>query len=62
MSEFKDGGPAFPTPYTTGQSGEYYTEFANGMTLRDYFAARAMQGFVTRQIIERFKNSSKWNN
>ena len=36
MMEFKDGGPAFPE------------EFGNepGMTLRDYFAAKAMQVFI----------------
>jgi hypothetical protein len=37
MSEIDDGGLAFPS--------EYYAE--QGMTLRDYFAAAALQGFVT---------------
>ena len=37
MSEIDDGGAAFPS--------EYYAE--QGMTLRDYFAAAALQGFVT---------------
>ena len=38
MSEDKDtGGPAFP----------FGTAFA-GMTLRDYFAAKAMQGLLSR--------------
>ena len=38
------GGPAFPTKnYSTFQPiAEGYSE---GMTLRDYFAAKAMQGF-----------------
>lgn len=40
MSEKNDGGPAFPVP-TTGCGEEW------GMTLRDYFAAKAMQGFAT---------------
>lgn len=30
------GGPAFPNPYFS----------TSGMTLRDYFAAKAMQAFV----------------
>ena len=30
------GGPAFPIPC-----------YANGMTLRDYFAAKAMQAYLT---------------
>jgi hypothetical protein len=36
MSDTNTGGPAFP----------YGTAYA-GMTLRDYFAAKAMQGFVS---------------
>lgn len=52
MSEIKDGGPAFP-------SGEEVTEIradgtrytyaaAPGMTLRDYFAAKAMAAHISR--------------
>jgi hypothetical protein len=38
MSEIKNGGPAFPV-------GDYHQcEF--GMSLRDYFAAKAMQSLV----------------
>ena len=33
------GGPAFPVPAGCGEEW--------GMTLRDYFAAKAMQGFAT---------------
>ena len=40
MSEINTGGPAFP-PSNPG--------YAHGMTLRDYFAAKAMQGFVSDQ-------------
>lgn len=36
MSEIEDGGSAFPS--------EYYAE--QGMTLRDYFAAAALQGLA----------------
>ena len=38
------GGPAFPfvMPSDTGHI------YANGMTLRDYFAAKAMQGLMSR--------------
>jgi hypothetical protein len=36
-----DGGPAFPRPYTPG-SGEKQ----DGMSLRDYFAAKAMHGLA----------------
>lgn len=40
MSEQNNGGPAFPKAYNT-----HYTE-DRGMNLRDYFAAKAMQGFA----------------
>jgi hypothetical protein len=36
MQEKYDGGPAFPSPYDDDE----------GMTLRDYFAAKAMQGLI----------------
>jgi hypothetical protein len=39
------GGPAFPGSYT-GNNG--MPVWSNGMTLRDYFAAKAMQGEVSR--------------
>ena len=39
MSNTNTGGPAFPTA-TLAQKTE------GGMTLRDYFAAKAMQGYV----------------
>lgn len=38
MTTKTDGGPAFPVP------GLQHDESFNGMTLRDYFAAKAMQG------------------
>lgn len=36
------GGPAFPTEYREDAT----QPCAEGMTLRDYFAAKAMQGFI----------------
>lgn len=36
MTKHNDGGPAFPREYVN----------ATGMSLRDYFAAKAMQGFI----------------
>ena len=45
-----NGGSAFPEVQTRyeGSSGEYtqYICSAGGMTLRDYFAAKAMQGML----------------
>lgn len=47
MSEqIKDGGPAFPRLLSTLEhEGDQMHSGAPGMTLRDYFAAKAMQGF-----------------
>jgi hypothetical protein len=38
------GGPAFPTPAHNLQN--------DGMTLRDYFAAKAMQGLIANNNID----------
>lgn len=44
MNTPKDGGPAFPfTP--TDRSGQI-AETQPGMSLRDYFAAKALQGMI----------------
>lgn len=40
MNEKETGGPAFPAQHFDMAEGEH------GMTLRDYFAAKAMQGFI----------------
>ena len=64
MSKGKDGGPAFPQDYEhtkaailTHQAGEISAEQLlhcarqlRGMTLRDYFAAEAMQGMVSAEF------------
>ena len=42
----KTGGPAFPVPDIDGSA------VAEGMTLRDYFAAKAMQGELAAQSEE----------
>lgn len=42
MSNTNTGGPAFPTPRY--ERGDMYSL---GMTLRDYFAAKAMQGMLS---------------
>ncbi len=42
-NKIDDGGPAFPL-------GSTCEEWMNGMTLRDYFAAKAMQGFNREMV------------
>jgi hypothetical protein len=45
MNKINTGGTAFPFPAYTYPNGEIiYGEF--GMTLRDYFAAKALQGYM----------------
>ena len=44
MNEYNDGGPAFPVP------GLHDDPEFNGMSLRDYFAAKAMQGAFSSPI------------
>lgn len=41
------GGPAFPIPLLPGQSWQGMAP-CDGMTLRDYFAAKAMQGLIAQ--------------
>ena len=43
MTTHNDGGPAFPHEF---KYGDGTVQRAIGMTLRDYFAARAMQVFL----------------
>ena len=43
-----DGGPAFPSEEQIRCNGEVCdTRKFTGMTLRDYFAAKALQGFIS---------------
>ncbi len=46
MSNTNTGGPAFPGPYVNDKGGLEAIWKQGGMTLRDYFAAKAMQGDV----------------
>ena len=43
--EFDDSGPAFPVPLNEGQSWQGMAP-CDGMTLRDYFAAKAMEASI----------------
>lgn len=52
------GGPAFPTPSITYPDGSIiFGEF--GMTLRDYFAAKAMQAELTNYGGEMWERVAK---
>ncbi|UVE55280.1 hypothetical protein [Burkholderia sp. EMB26] len=45
MSEIKDGGPAFPVTFENSTRADGF-----GMTLRDYFAAKAMAAMLTHNV------------
>ena len=44
MTNTNTGGPAFPVPDIDGSAVQ------EGMTLRDYFAAKAMQGILSATL------------
>jgi hypothetical protein len=44
--------PAFPLEMVYTQENEKF----NGMTLRDYFAAKAMTGLLTAEIVGEYSN------
>jgi hypothetical protein len=46
MSSTNTGRPAFPVPLNPGQSWQGMSP-CDGMTLRDYFAAKAMEGMLS---------------
>lgn len=60
----KTGGAAFSRPFS--KAGEYSDSIRHhaqeGMTLRDYFAAKAMQSFLSNEaIIQRHNESAAFN-
>ena len=48
MGNSKHGGPAFPIPLQPGQSFKEHGGEVDGMTLRDYFAAKALGGVIAQ--------------
>jgi hypothetical protein len=57
MSEIKDGGPAFPASRMeqgsspeAGAIGGYFEVQYSGMTLRDYFAAKALVALASSEV------------
>ena len=54
MSNTNTGGPAFPAP-TTKPLENYYP----GISVRDYFAAKAMQGFLMDDALHKEASTAK---
>ena len=54
IAPINDGGPAFPCVYYSEPIGSIGPQFTikGGMTLRDYFAAAALQGMLTDSCIQ----------
>ena len=50
MNDTNTGGPAFPS--SEFDSDYQHTFLTGGMTLRDYFAAKAMQGILFEGLTE----------
>lgn len=49
MSNTNTGGPAFPIQGHSTRNGQgFQLVMADGMTLRDYFAAKALQGLTQK--------------
>ena len=48
MSAIDNGGPAFPLATSEYDLSGTNRAEVNGMTLRDYFAAKAMQAIITK--------------
>ncbi len=48
-SEIKTGGPAFPARPTWDEHDDYSVIPQDGMTLRDYFAAKAMSSGLIKE-------------
>ena len=46
MSNTNDGGPAFPSKFTTDEHGTPVTAWVKGMSLRDWFAGQALVGML----------------
>ena len=52
-----NGGPAFPIPLNEGQHYQGHSP-CDGMTLRDYFAAKAMQALMHEEKKMSYDNIS----
>lgn len=60
MSNTNTGGPAFPFPAYTYPNGEINSG-EGGMTLRDYFAAKAMHSMLSDDAYsDRTETAAEW--
>ena len=59
MSNTNTGGPAFPRPAVFTEVHGLASVEQDGMTLRDYFAAKAMQSILQAKDVH---DSREWKN
>lgn len=57
MSKENNGGPAFPVPIATHKVFGTVSSDFKGMSLRDYFAVKAMQGLLCNSEVERYRQT-----
>ncbi len=58
-----DGGSAFPSPPVLDANGGFWRPAdigCEGMTLRDYFAAKAMQGLLSNPNVKPEVNAARF--
>jgi hypothetical protein len=60
MNNTNTGGPAFPGPYANESGNIEVLWKQQGMTLRDYFAAKAMQADMSTYSEDLIYESSEW--
>lgn len=59
MTTKDTGGPAFPLPETLNPNGGISTYAQFGMTLRDYFAVKAMQPLIAGRNWNHFNGTDE---
>lgn len=57
-----DGGPAFPLADSNAEYANTSRQGCNGMTLRDYFAAKALMAFIGNMELARAIARPEMNN
>lgn len=61
MIEIKDGGPAFPLADSGFDTIGTNHDHVNGLTVRDYFAAKVLQGFCANPAVFAANDMSGWD-
>ncbi len=61
--QINDGGPAFPLPVADQECFSRFESGYGGMSLRDYFAAKAMAALIAEPVSELWQGTAaQWAN